>query len=74
VAFSPTLSTENPFVYGDNERFIRSLSSELQALCRGIIDRSKLFGEEEYFQTLRNILREYGGTRTRIMHGPLAPQ
>jgi 5-methylthioadenosine/S-adenosylhomocysteine deaminase len=74
VAFAPSLSTENIFTYGDDEAFIGSLPPELRDLCGQIRGRSAAFGENEYFESVRSLHREYSGPQIQIMHGPVSPQ
>jgi 5-methylthioadenosine/S-adenosylhomocysteine deaminase len=74
VAFAPSLSTENVFTYGDDEKFIESLPPELRDLCEQIRGRSSIFGENEYFASVRALHEEYSGPQIRIMHGPVSPQ
>jgi cytosine/adenosine deaminase-related metal-dependent hydrolase len=74
VAFAPGLSTENVFTYGDDKDFIETLPPELRGLCQGILKRSALFGEKEYFRSVRRLHSDFTGPHIRIMHGPVSPQ
>lgn len=75
VAFAPTLTNRNWFVYGDNEAFVASLPEEQQLQCRRIMDRGKIFGAKEYLQAVDRLYKKYGDDeRVHIMHGPLSPQ
>jgi 5-methylthioadenosine/S-adenosylhomocysteine deaminase len=74
VAFAPGLSTENVFTYGDDKEFIATLPPELRGLCRGILKRSALFGEKEYFRSVRRLHADFTGSNVQIMHGPVSPQ
>jgi len=75
VAFAPTLTNRNWFVYGDNEAFVASLPEEQQTQCRRIMDKGKIFGASEYLQAVDRLYSGYSGhEKVRIMHGPLAPQ
>ena len=74
VAFAPTLSNQNWFVYGDNELFIRSLPDELQTLCRDRIERSGKFGTKQYFEAVEQLRTHRESHNVKIMHGPISPQ
>ncbi|UCF97094.1 MAG: amidohydrolase family protein [Spirochaetaceae bacterium] len=74
VAFAPSLSTENLFVYGEDQTFLETLSPELRAFCEGMLKRSAAFGEEEYLETVRRLHGEHSSPEIQIMHGPMAPQ
>lgn len=74
VAFSPTFSNCNHFVYGDNEEFLSGLPEDLEKACRAFIARGAAFGPDEYMDAVSALHAERDGDRVRIMHGPLAPQ
>jgi cytosine/adenosine deaminase-related metal-dependent hydrolase len=74
VAFAPTLTDRNPFVYGDNEGFAAGLPADLRSWCRARVERSARFGPAQYFRAVESLHREHSGPRTVILHGPLAPQ
>ncbi|MFP4618860.1 MAG: amidohydrolase family protein [Spirochaetaceae bacterium] len=74
VAFAPTLSNRNWFVYGDNEAFVDSLPENLRGVCRKRMEVSKTFGPDEYLKAVDSLYRERRGEKVRIMHGPISPQ
>ncbi len=75
VAFAPTLTNQNWFVYGDNEAFVSSLPTDVEQACRGIMDKAKIFGPKEYMKAVHRLYQRYGDDdKVHIMHGPLSPQ
>jgi len=75
VAFAPTMTNQNWFVYGDNEAFVAGLPEEQQIQCRRIMDKVKTFGPAEYMQAVDRLYHRYrDDEKVHIMHGPLAPQ
>ena len=74
LAFAPTVTNQNAFVYGDNDAFIRSLAPELQSLCRNMTERGARFGAKQYLQAVDELHRNHRSDRIKILHGPLAPQ
>jgi cytosine/adenosine deaminase-related metal-dependent hydrolase len=74
LAFLPMVTNQNTFVYGDNDAFIRSLSPELQSLCRNMIDRGAKFGGKQYLKAVDDLYKKHCSEKIRILHGPLAPQ
>jgi len=74
VAFAPSLSTENVFTYGGDQAFLDSLPPELRIHCEGILKRSAVFGEKEYFRSVRKLHADFTGPHVQIMHGPVSPQ
>ena len=55
VAFAPGLSTENVFTYGEDGEFVEKLPPELHGMCRQILADSAVFGEKEYFESVRRL-------------------
>ena len=74
LAFAPTLSDQNIFIYGDNDSFIRSLPTDLRQLCENITQRSKRFGPREYFKSVDLLKKQFQSDQIEILHGPLSPQ
>ena len=73
VALAPSLADRNPFVYGDNEAFLRSLPPDLEAFGREALARSAGFGPAEYFRAVEELQRRRSA-RVAVLHGPSAPQ
>ncbi|MBN2553864.1 MAG: amidohydrolase family protein [Spirochaetales bacterium] len=74
VAFAPSLSTENVFTYGEDGKFVENLPPELRGLCQQILAGSAVFGEKEYFESVRRLHSKHTGAQVQILHGPVSPQ
>ena len=73
VLFCPSIKNKNMYVYGDNEKFIESLSSPLRNFLLQPTPTGSLDGEN-FVEVVRDIHLGYGGPLRRIGFGPLAPQ
>jgi len=74
LAFAPSLISQNIFIYGDNDEFIRFLPSPTRELCENILRQIKRFGEREYFQAVKDLRKSFNSQQVQIMHGPVSPQ
>ncbi|MFO7849803.1 MAG: amidohydrolase family protein [Spirochaetia bacterium] len=74
VAFAPSISNRNWFVYGDNEAFVDGLPENLRRICRKRMEASTVFGPEEYLKAVDSLYKKRAGNKVRIMHGPVSPQ
>ncbi len=74
VAFAPALSYVNTFVYGDQEPFLASLSMEDRKKAEAIMQNSKQFSPERYFDTVDSLSKDFSTDKMQIHHGPMAPQ
>ena len=73
VLFCPGVINDNPFIYGDNDRFLASLPEELRKFLTSPSHPGSLTGEN-YVQVVRDLYSTYDGPMSRIGFGPLAPQ
>lgn len=72
ILFCPGVRNANPFIYGDNDLFRKSLPPEiLQVLAT---NKPQSLDPETYFQTVNELQSEYNTPFTRIGYGPVAPQ
>jgi len=74
LALAPTLVNQNLFVYGDDAAFVRSLSIELQKLCRRMTENMSRFGVKQYLESIEKLIKQYRSKKIEILHGPLSPQ
>ena len=74
LAFAPALSYVNTFVYGEQEPFLSTLSPEDRKLAEQLMQHSRLFTPERYFDSVDTLARSYDSNFIRIHHGPMAPQ
>ena len=73
VLFCPSVRNDNPFIYGDNYRFLASLPQELMKSLASPPSPKSLSGEN-YVQVVRNLHSANNSPICRIGFGPLAPQ
>ena len=74
LAFAPALSYVNTFVYGEQEAFLSTLSTEDRKLAEQMMQHSRLFTPGKYFDTVDTLTRSHDSNFIRIHHGPMAPQ
>ena len=66
------IKNANPWVYGDNEKFMNNLSQKAQ---KTLNTSSESFEISDYFSIVRNLYNTYKkDQKTRIGFGPVAPQ
>jgi len=73
VNFCPAIRNQNPFVYGDNNGFLKILPEEVRRILLPPPD-SRAFSEDRYLKTVSDLNAQFGSERVRISYGPLAPQ
>jgi len=73
VQFNPAVRNSNPFVYGDNEKFLNSLPDKLRQFLMSPPPRGALVGTN-YVDVVSSLQTRYDGPMSRIGFGPLAPQ
>ncbi|MEM0449830.1 MAG: amidohydrolase family protein [Methanomassiliicoccales archaeon] len=73
VQFNPAIRNSNPFVYGDNEKFLNSLPDKLKQFLISVPSRGGVSGTN-YVDAVSSLHARYDGPMSRIGFGPLAPQ
>ena len=73
VQFNPGVRNDNPFVYGDNEGFLKSLPEKLQQILTAPPPAGALTGDN-YVEAVKGLHAECHTDMARIGFGPLAPQ
>ena len=73
VAFGPLFFNANYFIYGDNEQFIRSLPQAHQLFARQIVNSITRYGPDQYFQSIKDLKKNFQSSDVRIFHSPVAP-
>jgi cytosine/adenosine deaminase-related metal-dependent hydrolase len=73
VQFNPGVRNSNPFVYGDNEGFLKSLPQNLQQMLTAPPPEGALTGEN-FVEAVSQLHTASDSDMTRIGFGPLAPQ
>ena len=73
VQFNPGVRNSNPFVYGDNEAFLKSLPDNLQQMLTTPPPEGALTGDN-FVDAVKRLHAESNNDMTRIGFGPLAPQ
>jgi cytosine/adenosine deaminase-related metal-dependent hydrolase len=73
VQFNPGVRNSNPFVYGDNEGFLKSLPENLQPMLTTPPPEGALTGDN-FVDAVKRLHAESNTDMTRIGFGPLAPQ
>jgi 5-methylthioadenosine/S-adenosylhomocysteine deaminase len=70
VCFCPAIRNNNPFVYGDNKRFLSSLPQPVQEA----LSSPPPVREEDYFSTVRALHAMHHGSMCHVGFGPVGPQ
>ena len=73
VQFNPGVRNSNPFVYGDNDGFLKSLPENLQKMLSVPPPEGSLSGDN-FVEAVRGLHAQSNTDMTRIGFGPLAPQ
>ena len=73
VQFNPGVRNSNPFVYGDNEGFLKSLPEKLQQILTAPPPEGALTGDN-FVEAVNGLHTQCNSDMTRIGFGPLAPQ
>jgi len=73
VQFNPGVRNSNPFVYGDNDGFLKSLPEKLQRVLTAPPPKGSLSGDN-FVEAVRGLHAQSNSAMTRIGFGPLAPQ
>ena len=73
VQFNPGIRNENPFVYGDNEAFLKSLSEKTKRVLTAPPPPGALTGEE-FVKAVSELHARHDSSMCRIGFGPMAPQ
>lgn len=73
VNFCPAIRNQNPFIYGNNEEFLKTLPEEVRKLVFPPPD-SRAFTEDKYLKAVSDLNAQFGSERVRISYGPLGPQ
>ena len=73
VQFNPGIRNENPFVYGDNEAFLRGLSEKARKVLTAPPPPGALTGEG-FVKAVSELHSRHDSSACRIGFGPMAPQ
>ena len=73
VQFNPGVRNSNPFVYGDNDGFLKSLPENLRQMLTSPPPEGSLSGDN-FVEAVRSLHARSNTDMTRIGFGPLAPQ
>ena len=73
VNFCPSIRNQNPFVYGEQEEFLKILPEEVRKVLLPPPD-SRAFSEDQYFKMVSDLKGQISSDGVRISLGPLAPQ
>lgn len=73
VQFNPGIRNDNPFVYGDNKKFLSSLPDHLQRLLTTPPPTGSLNGDN-FVKVVSDLHARYDNPMSKIGFGPLAPQ
>jgi 5-methylthioadenosine/S-adenosylhomocysteine deaminase len=73
VQFNPAIRNQNPFVYGDNQAFLRTLSEDSRRILAAPPPRGALTAEN-FAETVSDLFQRHDSTFCRVGFGPMAPQ
>jgi len=73
VQFNPGIRNQNPFVYGDNEAFLKTLPEKLQELL-SVPPPPEILSGKNFVRAVESLYRSYDSPMSKIGFGPLAPQ
>ena len=73
VQFNPGIRNENPFIYGDNEAFLKTLPAKVKKVLATPPPPGSLTGEH-FVKTVSELYASHDSSRCRIGFGPMSPQ
>ena len=73
VQFNPGVRNQNPFVYGDNERFLQSLSEDSRRILTALPPPGSL-NAKDFVEAVSDLHIQHNSSMCRVGFGPMSPQ
>jgi len=73
VQFNPGVRNQNPFVYGDNEGFLQSLSEDSRRILTALPPPGSL-NAKDFVEVVSDLHIQHNSSMCRVGFGPMSPQ